>query len=112
MPSCLPLNLPEWEPWRLRYRSALPVLLVVLGSWGGVPVEDGAPPPMILDPEVLNILVLLYSIPPPSPIPLTTAHVPTPSLQMGGVFRVTPMPSTAVSPGMAKVDIPKVFCIF
>ena len=39
------------------------VLLVVIGSWvgvgrGGIQVEYGAPP-MILEPKVLNVLVLM-----------------------------------------------------
>ena len=57
-------------------------------KWGGGgPCIRRHPPLMILDPKILDALVIQYSTyPPPSPVPRTTTRVPTPSLQTGEYF--------------------------
>ena len=58
---------------------------------------------MILDPKIPYPIVLHYLTPPPSPVPRTTTRVLTPSLQIGGCFRVALMSSTAVLPGRSQM---------
>ena len=71
------------------------------GLW--VVLLEYVTPPDNIGPEIYSCLGSSVSDcippPPPSPVPRTTACVPTPSLQMGGGFRVAPMTSTSGSPG-------------